>query len=221
MTRTPHRASRFLAGALALSALGLSSCNIGVPAMYIIQGPPKIEAVTRLDDSRRTVIFIDDPLNVVPTRALRTAMGQAAERNLLEKKVIGANNLISSVTIMRIASSESADSPSSVVDLGRKAGAEVVVHVQMTKWTLAKEPSHLSPLAGATVKIIDAVSNTRIWPEQPSGYGFGAEIPQKTDVTSLPPSERSRWERALADQFGVSLAQLFYTRERESLSTQR
>lgn len=221
MTRAIRSRSFLLTAIAGFAALCAGSCNIAVPAAYVLYGPPKIEARTELDASRRTVVFIDDPMNVVPKRALRVAMGQAAERRILEKKLVGKDNLVSSVAIMRVASSESVEAQSSVVDLGRKVGAEVVIHVQMLKWTLASEPSHLSPAAGATVKIIDAVSNKRIWPEQASGYAFGAEIPPQTEVTSLTPGDRSKWERALAERFGQSLAELFYTHERDPLSNQR
>lgn len=201
--------------------LAAPGCNIGVPALYVLHGPPKIQAVTKLDESRRTVIFIDDPMNIIPRRALRTQIAQAAERRILEEKLVQQNLLVSSVSILRAASADSADDPASVVDLGRQVGAEVVIYVQMTQWTLARTPTHLSPTAGATVKIFDTVENKRIWPDDAAGFPFGTEMPDRTEQTSLSPAERNQWERNLAEDFGITLAQLFYTRERDPMSTRR
>lgn len=208
---------------LLLFTLALSACNVGVPALYILHGPPKIEAVTELDASRPTVIFIDDPMNVVPRKALRTQIGQAAERLILEKNLVEKSNLVSTISIQRAAAggSELGEDQPSVVDLGRRVGAEIVVYVQVTKFSLAREPSHLSPVAGGVVKIFDTVNNKRAWPDDAGGFPFGVELPDRTDQTSLSPAQRNQWERSLADEFGRGIAQLFYTRERDPMSTRR
>ncbi|MEZ6212449.1 MAG: hypothetical protein R3B46_14605 [Phycisphaerales bacterium] len=205
------------------AALVMSSCNIGVPAAYILHGPPKIQAVTELDEDRSTVIFIDDPMNLVPRRALRTQIGQAAERHILEKKLVSSSKLVSTISIMRAASGggELSEDQPSVVDLGRRVGAEVVVYIQVTKFTLSNEPSHLSPVAGGVLKVIDTVENKRLFPEDVGGYPFGFDLPDRTDQTSLSPAERNQWERSLADEFGRGIAQLFYTHERDPMSTRR
>lgn len=208
---------------LVTMALVLSACNVGVPALYVLHGPPKIEAVTKLDSSRPTVIFIDDPQNIVPRRALRMQIGQAAEKLVLEKGLVDKEKLVSTISIQRAASGGSAlgEEQPSVVDLGRRVGAEIVVYVQVTKFTLAQEPSHLSPIAGGVVKILDTVSNTRVWPDDAGGYPFGVDLPARTDKVSLSPAERNQSERALADEFGRGIAQLFFTRERDPMSTRR
>lgn len=208
---------------LLAATLTMASCNVGVPALYILHGPPKIQAVTELDGARSTVIFIDDPRNIVPRRALRTQIGQAAERHILEKKLVDKANLVSTISIQRAAAGGGGpgqDQPS-VVDLGRRVGAEVVVYIQVTKFTLAREPSHLSPVAGGVLKIFDTEKNERLWPEDAAGFPFGVDLPDRTDQTALSPAERNQWERSLAEEFGRGIAQLFYTHERDPMSTRR
>jgi hypothetical protein len=110
----------------------------------------------------------------------------------------------------------------SAVEVGRRVGADVIIHVTMTGWTLHREPGMLSPAATADVKVLDCVTNQRIWPPGEGGYEFRAEMPRKTgDVESNPSqADKARYDLELARYVGVRIARLFFTHERDSLREQ-
>ncbi|MEM8757579.1 MAG: hypothetical protein AAGF47_07335 [Planctomycetota bacterium] len=72
---------RCLVAALAICGLGLvaQGCNIVAPILFLVVGPDKIPAQHRLDDERTTVILVEDPRNLMPRRAARIALLEAAE----------------------------------------------------------------------------------------------------------------------------------------------
>lgn len=200
--------------------LATSGCNIATPVFFAIHGPPKVEAVTELPQ-RPTVIFIDDRESKIPRRSLRVQIGKAAEQLILQKEVLPDGMVIGSQSALRAASGERSEAPISVVDIGRRVGAEVVIYVEVKGWTLSRQPGELSPAAGATIKIIDAASNQRIWPADSEGYDFIVQMQRQPESTGLTRAERNKWEEALATQIGIELAQLFYTHERTPLQDQR
>lgn len=205
---------------LVLGAGALSGCNVATPVFFLIHGPPKVDKITTLSD-RPTVIFIDDRRNTMPRRSLRNDAAKTAEQIILTQKLLSPQNMISSQAAFRSVSNESSQAPVSVVDVGRRVGAEVVIYVEMYGWTLSREGGELSPGAIASVKILDTVTNTRLWPAEPEGWSLRANLPTKTDAYDMSRAERSKVEQQLAVHLGRELAGLFYTRERSQLQDQR
>jgi hypothetical protein len=76
-------------GALALSVPALTSCNIVTPVAYIIEGPGQIEAEFTLAD-KKTVVFVDDPRNILPRSALLTAIGDGVSFDLMEREILSS-----------------------------------------------------------------------------------------------------------------------------------
>ena len=70
---------------VAAAGAALGSCNIVGPAAYIIGGQPKVEAQFALSD-RPTVVFVDDPENILPDRSLRRLIGDRVAQELMVKK---------------------------------------------------------------------------------------------------------------------------------------
>jgi hypothetical protein len=203
---------------LALTAIG--GCNYLGAAFVLAHGPEKIPAAFQLDPDKKTVILIDDLSNRVPRRSLRDDMGEAADAAMLANKVIKQGNLISSVSARRAASGDTSEERQSAVDIGRTVGAQVVVYVTMTGWTLNQDPGFISPAAGAQVRVLDAVDNARIWPEGDKTYPFVVRMQRESGEIGTSLANKSKWERKLADKFGDELAKLFYKHEKESLSHQ-
>jgi hypothetical protein len=172
-------------------------------------------------EERPTVIFIDDRENKIPRRPLRVQAGKAAEELLLKEEVLPEGMVIGSQSALRASTGERADAPASVVDIGRRVGAEVVIFVEMKGWTLSRQPGELSPSAYALVKIIDAEANQRIWPPDPEGYELVVQLPRQPETTNLTRADRSKWEEILAEEFGRGLARMFFTHERTKLQDQR
>ena len=216
-----YRLSRITRAATAACVLcctlATASCNIVAPVAMIIEGPPKADAVAELDKSRPTVFFIDDRDSVLPKRSLRDDIGTTAERTLLARKVMTQRSMIAAQDARRVAASERAGQPMSVVDVGRRVGAEVVVHVNMDIFRItAPDGFSLSPIGIASVMVYDTVSNEVIWPESGEPYTLDVRLPARPGMsTELSLSERAARERDLAQRVGMRLARMFYTAERD------
>ena len=206
-----------LAGAVALVVGG---CNYIAAAVILTQGRGKIPAAYTLDKNRTTVVLIDDLSNRVPRRSLRDDMGAAADAEMLAHGVIADGKLISSASARRAAASDTADDRQAAVDIGRAVGAEVVIYVTMTGWTLQQEPGFISPAASAQVSVLDTVNNMRLWPQGERTHPFVVRVPRASGDMGMSLSEKSKWERTLATRFGTQLGKLFYEHEKESLSQQ-
>lgn len=216
--------ARALLTAFAAAApLTIAGCNILAPAVFIIEGPPKVPAAfSDLDAERPTVIFIDDRENKVPRRALRMTMGQVAEGIMMERGIINEANMISSRDAARIAASkDSFNKPISVVDLAREMNAEVIIWVEIQEWTLSRDRGALSPTVGASVKIVDAKANERIWPVEPAGWPLIAQVPTRPQDLNATRAQIDRYHEELAVFAGRQLARMFFTHERDSLQSRR
>ncbi len=188
-----------------------AGCNIVGPIAFIIEGPPTNPSVAALDANRATVVFIDDRNSRLPKRSLRSTIASTAEQLLLDKGIITKGNMIAASSVMRAASSESGDSPMSIVDLGREVGAEVIIYVDVQVFTLSLDGASKSPAANLDVKIFDTVANTRLWPDADTGYPLVIRVPtSQGQVFGMSLSERSTAERQFAQRIGMRIAQLFY-----------
>ncbi len=194
-----------------------------IGAAYVIaHGPEKIQAKCELDPARKTVILIDDLSNRVPRRSLRDQIGRSADETLLTEKVINEGMLISADSARRAAASDSVENRMSAVDVGRRLGADVIIYVTMTGWTLHREPGVISPAATAEIKVLDCVDNQRLWPPGEGGYEFRTEMPRKGGDLEDNPSQadKAKWDSELARYVGIEIARLFFDHQKDTLRQQ-
>jgi hypothetical protein len=209
-----------LASVLALVAAG--GCNLVGAAAVVATGPPKIPAVYEPVETRTTVLLIDDLNSRLPRVALRDTVGRSAEAEMLQRGVIDEGRLIASSSARRVTANDTNEARTSIVDVGRAVGAEVVIHVSVDAWTLQGQPGRVLPRAAMSVRVVDAVSNERIWPVGEGVYQFRAELPLPPGAdVNLSLADKRRLEDMLAQRMGSTIAKLFYTYERERLSDQR
>ncbi|MEM1422384.1 MAG: hypothetical protein AAGH64_00115 [Planctomycetota bacterium] len=201
--------------------LAASGCNIVGAAGVIVWGPPKVAAATTLYDERTTVLLVDDLNSVLPRASLRDRIGRAAEGAMLRQKVIEEGKLVSSASARRVVSGDTNEARTSIVDAGRAVRAEVVVHVAILGWTMSSTPGEVSPQAVVGVKILDAMSNERIWPAGEASFVRSVELPVRADREMGSGAQRRQIEDDLADRVGQTIAKLFYESERERISEQR
>jgi hypothetical protein len=197
---------------LCLAALALpAGCNIVGPAYYLIHGPEKTKKLFALDEKKTTVIFIDDRQNRVPRRALRLTMGQEAEKTLLKQKVV--KDMVSAESALLAAGTEHRGQPVPISEVGAAVKADIVIYATVDSFGLSPDGESFAPAARLRVKVIDAPSDTRLWPENESGYPLVVKpvLTAKEVPTSL--SARYKAEDELAQLTGVELAQLFYNHE--------
>ena len=192
-----------------------SGCDYVAAGMYVIQGPPKIERQYELNQTRKTVVFVDDRAGAMPRKTLRRLIGQGAEETLLAEKALLPELVIPSAAAVAAVTQETRNEPMTVVEVGRAVGADVVVYVSVEKFTLSRDGAANQPFAVAYVKIFDAQSNSRLWPEDASGrpvmYSAAASAQLPTTL-----GEQAKAEEALARRLGVEVARLFFSYERES-----
>ena len=144
---------------LAVAAVGvvllpLAACNIVAPIGYLVHGPEKIPAAYELDPKRSTVVFIDDSrASVLPSRAVRRKIGEAAESVLLNDADI--EKVISSQDVMAVADREKYSKQMGIVELGEAVGADVIVYVTMETFEIVQEEANFTPKASARIRVVD------------------------------------------------------------------
>jgi len=198
-------------------AASLSACNIVGPAAYLVHGPPKVDAKHKLDKSRTTVIFIDDRANRMPRRSLRLTAAESAEQALMRQGAVPEKNMITTRSAMRAAQAERYGQPLSIAQIGQTAGAEVIIYAAVQAWSLSRDGVTFSPAARASVKVVDAANDRRLFPPSGDGYPLTVELPQSSE--QMPSgAQRQAAHDALASALGVRLARLFYQHQRDPLS---
>jgi len=133
--------------------------------------------------------------------------------------LMSANTVIDSA--IRVIEFESSETPMSIADIGRRVGAEVVVFLTIDAWTLTRDGSSTAPSARGRIKIIDAVTNNRIFPTQQTGHPLIIRMPTRPGTVPADRAKRAGIEQELAQAIGVELAQVFYKHEIDSMAKRR
>ena len=188
-------------------------CNIFAAASLIAQGQGEVEAVYELDRKARTVILIDDPASEVPRSRLRVMIAQTAQQLLLDRGVVKEGSMLDTTGATSLAARSSYSEKLSVTEIGEQVGAEIVIHVIVTDFTVlgGGAGAGTRPTAAMRMRVVDVDEQRIVWPpNDPRGYKFNVG----TEITAdLRPTERRALEEAemaLAQRAGVALAQLFY-----------
>lgn len=199
-------------GAVVLAAgLAASGCNVVGPVAYLIHGPDKVDAAYKLEPARPTVIFVDDANSRLPSRSLRVDIATAAEKYLLREECL--KDVISTRTAVQAASEDRLGKPLSIIEIGQKSNAEVVVYVEMQDFGISPDGQTFSPFATARVKVMDVKAGKRVWPEQKEGYPVLLKPTPQPDAAPATVAARLEASRLLANEVGKAVAQLFYTHE--------
>lgn len=212
-----NRAGASAAVLLVIAGAGaLPSCNIVVPAAYIIGGPPSVDAEFQLPD-RRTVVFIDDTRNMLPRTSLRTRIGDTTSTRLQQKEQI--TQAIAPSEAMQVARRfDSQTKRMSIRQIGEEVGAETIIHVKITLFALTPDGETPRPVAEAEVKVIDVAAGTRLYPQGPDGMRkVMAQLREQKPEDYRSSAGRRALEDALADELGKEIANLFHKHEKKEL----
>ncbi|MBS0186866.1 MAG: hypothetical protein JSS51_02285 [Planctomycetes bacterium] len=202
--------------ALLLAALAIGSaggCNIVGPAYYFIHGPEKTPAAFTLDKKRSTVVFVDDQNSILPRRSLRMEIASAATQLIQTEKLV--DDMIDSRGAIMAATRDRDSEPMSVVAVGRAVKADVVIYVVVDGFTLTPGGVAYMPSARVRVKVVDAVNDTRLWPqaEIEGGAPLNINMHEKPGYRPTSPSQIVQAENELANEVGVAVAELFFEHE--------
>lgn len=195
-------------------------CGVGVPvggcdeiggALYLLEGPPEREAVFEFDPRRSAVVLVDDRRGAMPRRSLLRSIGETTDRVILDRRLLREGNLIDSRSALNAARGETRTRLKSIVDIGREVGAEVVVYVEVVAFGLTRDGQNVWPVAAYDVKIFDAASNVRLFPEDGGAYRVNVPVGREPSVIGeLSRSERSELELLLAQRSGAEIARMFF-----------
>jgi len=195
----------------AMALLPSPGCNVITPVAYAIHGPGKVEPQFTLDETLRTVIFVDDPSSRITQRRLRYAIAKKTTDELLAKRILV--DMIDPRGILTAASNEQYGQQMSISELGRSVDADIVIYAVVTDFSMTPEVGAYLPRASMRVKIIDTRGDERVWPPDERGYIMNVQIPQRPGTGPRTTGDRVEIEQTLANRAGLGLAQLFYKHE--------
>jgi hypothetical protein len=195
----------------AVAVVTMPGCNVITPVAYAIHGPGKVEPQFTLEETARTVVFVDDPSSKITQRRLRYAIAKRATDELLEKRILV--DMLDPRGILTAASNEQYGQQMSISELGRSVDADIVIYAVVTDFSMSPEVGAYLPRATMRVKIIDTRDSTRVWPSDERGHATNIQIPQRPGTGPASTGERVELENRLAQRSGLGLAQLFYKHE--------
>jgi len=174
MAETPGTA-RWIAIALAAAAAaGLGACNILAPAAFLIGGQPKEPAKYELLDAR-TVVFVDDRNNAIPVSSsrVRASIAEQITNDIITQKLVDPTNMINARDAMALTRARDREGALlSMQAIADAVGAQQIVYVEMLSFRGSPDNQEPRPVAACRVKVIDAVSRTRVFPAPESVAGW-------------------------------------------------
>ncbi|MCC6681512.1 MAG: hypothetical protein IT445_11480 [Phycisphaeraceae bacterium] len=202
---------------LLAALLFTSGCGEGYLA-HMIHGPDKVPAAYTLAD-RPTLIVVDDPAGRFQDPNLPAVVAVNIEFNIKQNKALEAPI---------VPARELADMQSKLGDeyarlpideLGRRLGAEQVIYALIDDVTLQSTSGMYRPTALAQVKVIDATTGKRLFPEAPAvidpnastrGRNVVAQFRGGTSVGADSQGAAVAMRRELAEMLGRDIARLFF-----------
>ncbi|MCA9273253.1 MAG: hypothetical protein KDA31_09430 [Phycisphaerales bacterium] len=208
-SRTDVRPTRLiLCALLALFTFSSTGCNYLGPIIFFIEGPPKIEAEYKLPKERTAVVLVDDPRSQIPRRAIRVAMIEAAEQDILRKSLV--KDLVSGQSALRVAQSDQSAGQMSVAEIGRAVEAEIVIWATVDSFTRADVARSQEPAVAFRVRVVDATNNEILWPGDSSGHPLVVTLTPRIGTVASDAGASTASELKLAQNAGQAIGQLFY-----------
>jgi hypothetical protein len=210
----PSRNRTVAALALAAGALLMGSCNIVAPIGYLVHGPEKVPAVYELDPKKTTVVFIDDTrASVLPSRTVRTKIGEAAETVLLNDADV--ERMIASKDVMAVADREKYSRQMGIVELGEAVKADIIIYVTMDSFTLVQENENFKPVAACRLRVVDVKEKKQIFPEEiAKAHPVLIEAPYRTGNPPTSANDRNKVYLEFADRVGTGIGNVFVKHEK-------
>lgn len=224
----------FASAALAATTLALAGCNIVTPVAYAIEGTGQIDAEYVLPE-KKTVVFVDDPRNILTRTALRAAIGDAIGAELYDRELVTTFvNTRDAIAISRQGVSGTVDAPAagemSMEAIARALDCAQMIWIRPFTWDVVgrSDTQGIRPTAQAYVRVLDFELGQRAYPSKevlPRGREITAII-RETDPNLLRTrATRTQVEDELAAKLSREITKLFYKHERldlgENLGTRK
>ena len=191
----------------------LVSCNYLVPASYIIDGPPSIDAQYTLPD-RKTVVFVDDRTNILSRTQLRAVIGDKVSTVLMKQGLV-TDTIATRDAIAIARKDETVDKPIPISEIGQRVGADTIIYVQIEDFALSAPGGIARPSAQASVKVIDVSGRSRLYPapSELKGQPVSTSMREVSEDLYQSTAGRRQIEDILAAEIGAEVAKLFYKHE--------
>ncbi len=196
-----------------VAGIFLVSCNYLVPASYIIDGPPSIDAQYTLPD-RKTVVFVDDRTNILSRTQLRAVIGDKVSTVLMKQGLV-TDTIATRDAIAIARKDETVDKPIPISEIGQRVGADTIIYVQIEDFALSAPGGIARPSAQATVKVIDVSGRSRLYPapSELKGQPVSTSMREVSEDLYQSTAGRRQIEDILAAEIGAEVAKLFYKHE--------
>ena len=196
-----------------VAGIFLVSCNYLVPASYIIDGPPSIDAQYTLPD-RKTVVFVDDRTNLLSRTQLRAVIGDKVSTVLMKQGLV-TDTIATRDAIAIARKDETVDKPIPISEIGQRVGADTIIYVQIEDFALSAPGGIARPSAQATVKVIDVSGRSRLYPapSELKGQPVATSMREVSEDLYQSTAGRRQIEDILAAEIGAEVAKLFYKHE--------
>ncbi len=198
---------------VAAAGAGLGSCNIVGPAAYLLGGQDKVDAQYALSD-RPTVVFVDDPENILPHRSLRRLIGDKVSQELMVRKLV--TTTISPADALAVAGRERFGEQMPIDAIGRAVGAEQVVFIDMVSFSLSPDNVTPRPVGACQVKVIDVTNRERLFPSADDGFRGSLGYPVQVAMRAVSleryrtTSSRRSIREQLANEIADQITKVFY-----------
>lgn len=192
-----------------LAVLPLKGCDQVAAIAYVVEGPPTVDPLYKLP-KEKVVVFVDDRASIIMRSTLRREIAETVtEEIVLNQKLVAGGIHPDAAT--NVAMSEAVDNLLPIDEIGREAGADVLIYVEPLRFTLVQDGMP-RPFAQYVVKVIDCETGARLWPEDEMGHPVPVMMNYKVG-SYYEDGNRELLERQLAQFSGLRIAQLFYEHE--------
>ncbi len=199
--------------------------NYTVPAQYVLPARPTViivEPASRSIEDQRFARFVAARAQVQLADNLVSPPDAPAAQPTATHDAPGLS-LIDAAEVVRYQDQQGAAYYAMAIDrLGRELGAEVVIYAKVANAKLNDQGAVLQPQARLMVRVVDARTGDRLWPQQHAGMEGDVTawpisvggVHQTTSAGELSGTTRDRAWRDLADSAGLELSRLFYEWQR-------
>jgi hypothetical protein len=192
----------------------LSGCSEIGAVGALVAGPPKVDPVYSLPPKAATVVVIDDPGGILPSKSVREIIARVSSAKLSEREL--AETIIDPQLASAVMSGERFGQKLSIREIGQAVKAETIVFVSVRKFADSYDQASIEPHAEFRVKVLDVPQDKRLFPAPDATeqwFTLSLSTGVKTDRNAVSSTQLAELRQVLAQSSGEAIAQLFYRHE--------
>lgn len=200
--------NRLLIVSVVLLGAGVPGCAVFSWVVAQFAPPQKVKALYKPPEKKKYLVFVDDLRQEMTYEPVKRQLTRQLNKQLIEHKI--AKEVVPYERLVNLSVATPEFNSLSVPTVGRKLKADVVLYVEITKFSVRDD--EVSPLwhgvLAVSVKIVDPEVG-RIWPEdRESGYPVDQVETPLTDDPS--PSYGVELSGILAKDMADKIVKMFY-----------